>query len=205
MKSIAGQGIPFTADSAKIRETHRTKNAVAASISLPKVSIAPSATLSAASLPNEPILAAQPQPKETTCAPRRTNPLAPHHPPSPCVLAGDILCLAHLHRSCTTRVYALGPGSPSFTVRSFLGVNPTNPANPSHRTRHHSHRSDRKTAGRSDSAILSVYDTGPRRPASSSSPCHPATGRVLISLQSESERTPAAKTAGFFIVAGTSR
>src|ERR1035438_7349925 len=50
----------------------------------------------------------------------------------------------------------------------------------------------------SDSAILVIYDTGQRRAASSSYSCHPATGPVLVFTSSESERTPAAKTAGFF-------
>src|ERR1017187_1328861 len=53
----------------------------------------------------------------------------------------------------------------------------------------------------SASAILVVYDTGQRRAASSPFPCHPATGPVLILTSSESERTPAAKSAGFFCCA----
>src|SRR5258708_40187686 len=51
-----------------------------------------------------------------------------------------------------------------------------------------------------DFAILVVYDAGHRREASSSYPCHPATGPVLVFTPSESERTPAAKTAGFFLL-----
>src|ERR1039458_6454915 len=50
----------------------------------------------------------------------------------------------------------------------------------------------------SHSAILVIYDTGQRRVASSPYSCHPATGPVLVFTSSESERTPAAKTAGFF-------
>jgi len=52
-----------------------------------------------------------------------------------------------------------------------------------------------------NSAILLGYDTGQRREASSPYPCHPATGPVLVSTPSESERTPAAKSAGFLLFA----